>query len=227
MKTKIIGILTLLTAIFLPLNIVSQTIQPVNDEQKQRQIDAMENGSWNFAPGIFYWTWHKDYSGAKASVSIFPPDIKYKFSESRSNVKRCALPRTMSMANQKLVLDKTKAELDSITPLYTEEIARYAERIVDLSYPSFKGEFEKLQNSITGKLNMCLERSNGEMGKMVEAVLDENDLVCAQIQYIHKTGADYQIETTKRQIAYEEARQQMIEIDKASTKLLNYAIAHY
>lgn len=222
MKTEILGILTLLTATLIPQNIFSQTVQPVSDEQKQRQIDAMENGSWNFAPGWYYLLGHKDYSGAKYK---FP--LSVKFSESRSNVKRCGLTRTMSMANQKLVLDKTKAELDSITPLYTEEIARYAERIVDLSYPSFKGEFEKLQNSITGKLNMCLERSKGEMGKMVEAVLDENDLVCAQIQYIHKTGPDYQIETTKRQIAYEEARQQMIEIDKTSTKLLNYAIAHY
>lgn len=205
----------------------AQTITYNHDPQKYKQVDVIENGGWDFAPDLYYYTWHKKYSGASWHSSWKWPFFKIKFKETKSDVGRCGPTRSLAAITENDVLKKTKLELDSITPIYQEEMLRAADRNVDLAYQSFKDDFREMQESISSNLQFILERSKGKMNKAVTAYADVNDLLCERINYIHKTGLGIELENTKREIAYEEIRNDMQDLLKATNRLAYYTANHY
>mgnify|MGYP006964178331 CR=1 FL=1 len=44
-----------------------------------------------------------------------------------------------------------------------EELAREADRNVDLSYPAYKDEFNRMQDCITDGLLYCMKKSDGRL----------------------------------------------------------------
>ena len=90
--------------------------------------------------------------------------------------------------------------------LYKEELVREADRNVDLTLRSYKDEFNRMQDRITDGLLYCLKKSGGKLEYQVNELSRQNELLCADIAYIHKTGVGYELENAKRQQAYEEAK---------------------
>ena len=227
---KIFGILFLTSSLLLsPLNTYSQGVSVVNDNHKYKQLNSMENGGWGFAPDWYYYILHKNYSGAEMYWEwvAFVPVPHVRFKEEKSSQKRSFVPRAAQIPAVVDNRKRTQTELDSITPVYNEEMARAADRNVDLMYSQYKSDFEKMQTAISGCLTYSLNKSNGRLAEAVEAIRQENELVLSQVEYIHKTGIGYEMENAKRQTAYEEAREKMRKVLKLSTDLVYYSKVHY
>lgn len=211
------------------ISVRAQIVQPTYDEQKYKLWNSMENGEWDFDPGLWFYFLHKNYSGAslKWEWHGFKSGLKVRYDEDKSNIGRVMLPRAAHIAALYETKQKNREELDTITPLYNEEMERLADRLVDVTYPMYKEDFEKLQNNITKNLSYCLEKSNGNLAEVVALIQNANDLVLDEIEYIHKQGPDVQIENAKRQIAYEEAKKKLEAISSKAFKLVVYAKCHY
>lgn len=203
--------------------------QVVYDEQKWKQWNAIENGGWDFAPDGYYYLFHKNYSGAhwKWEWKGFKSGPVIRFDENDSNVKRTITERLAQVAASLDTKAKTQAELDTITPVYNEEMIRKAERNVDLMYSQYKDEFSKNQKTITSALSYCLSESKGELYEAVLILQNQNDIILSDIDYIHKTGVGYEMENAKRQIAYEEQLEKMEKLSSLAAKLLLYTKCHY
>ena len=98
---------------------------------------------------------------------------------------------------------------------------------MDLAYPAYKDEFNRMQDCITEGLLYCLKKSGGKLKYQVDELSRENEILCADIAYIHKTGVGYGLENAKRQQAYEEARQKMEKLVKRTANLCAVAATHY
>lgn len=208
----------------------SQNVTYRHDNQKYKQWNSMENGGWSFAPDWYYYTLHKNYSGAEMywtwTLGFIPvPHIRFK--ETNSNIKRIYDQRTLELAQQVLTKNQAQAHLDTITPVFNEEVIRNLDRNVDYSYTNYKDDFEKMQTHISETLSFCMERSKGDVSDMVELIQTENEILLNDIDYTHKTGINNEMENAKRQISYEEATIKMKELCNISSNLVLYTLAYY
>ena len=184
----------------------------VSDSEKQKQWKSMENGPWDFAPDWYYFFLHKKYSGAEMywKWDWFNSGFRVRFKEPKSDVKRIMPVRVT--AEEKL---------------YKEELAREADRNVDLMYATYKDEFNRMQDCITDGLLYCMQKSDGKFRYQVDELSRQNEILCADIAYIHKTGVGYGLENAKRQKAYEEAKFRMAELVNRTAHLCAVAATHY
>ena len=206
---KIIWIIIVCMA---PVLANGQTIQ--HDKQKEKQWKSMENGPWDFAPDWFYYLFHKDYSGGE-------------FKESNSNVKRIMPTRVTSEETQRQKEKKVEEEMEMIEELHQEEVERAADRNVDLVYSSFKDDFNRMQESISEGLLFCQQKSKGKLNYQVTQLSRQNDIICRNIEYIHRQGAGYELENAKRQKAYQEAKSDMEKLVSRVAHLVGMAQAYY
>lgn len=206
-----------------------QVYEIVHDEQKYSQLNSMENGGWNFKPDWYYYVMHKNYSGAKMKWKWqgFKSGFVIEFDETKSNQKRIITERAAQLVEAYEIKKRTQQELDTITPVFNEEMYRTAERNVDLVYSQYKNDFQRKQQVISEALNYCLNLSEGKLLESVALIQQRNDYILAQIDYIHKTGEGYELENTKRQIAYEEADKEMQKVMNACKNLVLYAKCYY
>ena len=184
-----------------------------NDKEKQRQWRSMENGPWDFAPDWYYFLLHKKYSGAEMywKWAGFQSGFRVRFKEHKSNVKRIMPTRVTAEETQRQKIKKVEEERQKMEELYQEELLREADRNVDLMFPSYKDEFNRM----------------GKLQYQVDELSRQNEILCADIAYIHKMGVGYGLENAKRQKAYEEARQKMEELVKRTANLCAVASTHY
>ena len=92
---------------------------------------------------------------------------------------------------------------------------------------SYKDEFNRMQDRITDGLLYCLKKSGGKLEYQVNELSRQNELLCADIAYIHKTGVGYELENAKRQQAYEEAKVKMEELVNRTAHLCAVVATHY
>lgn len=203
--------------------------RPAKDKEKARQWQSMENGPWDFAPDWYYFLLHKKYSGAEMywKWAGLNSGFRVRFKESKSNIKRIMPTRVVSEETQRQKVKKVEEERKYLEELYKEELLREADRAVDLAYPAYKDEFNRMQDCITEGLLYCLKKSGGKLKYQVDELSRENEILCADIAYIHKTGVGYGLENAKRQQAYEEARQKMETLVKRTANLCAVAATHY
>jgi hypothetical protein len=201
----------------------------VHDEQKEKQWKSMENGPWDFSPDWYYYFLHKDYSGAEKywKWKGFKSGYHIRFKENKSDVKRIMPTRMTSEETQNQKMKKAESERAYIEELYKEEVARTADRNVDLTYSSFKGDFNRMQESISDGLLFCLKKSKGKMKFQVEQLSKENEILCADIAYIHKTGVGYELENTKREKAYLKMKKRMETLVSRTAHLVGMAQVYY
>ena len=209
--------------------VTSEAQTLLHDSQKEKQWKSMENGPWDFAPDWYYWLMHNSYSGASTYWAWrgFHSGLHVRFRESDSNVKRIMPVRVTSEETQRQKVKKVNEEMKLVAELHKEEIAREADRSVDLVYGSFKDDFNRMQNSISEGLLYCMNRSNGKMKFQVNELSRQNEIICQNIAYIHKTGVGYELENTKREKAYIEAKQQMEELVSRTAHLVGMAKYYY
>ena len=205
----------------------AQTIQ--HDKQKEKQWKSMENGPWDFAPGWYYYFFHNGYSGAETywTWSGFKIGLHVRFKEQNSNVKRIMPTRIISEETQRQKEEKVKEEMEMIEELHQEEVERAADRNVDLVYSSFKDDFNRMQESIAEGLLYVEQKSKGKMNYQVTQLSRQNDMICRNIEYIHRQGVGYELENAKRQKAYMEAKSDMEKLVSRVAHLVGMAQAYY
>ena len=229
MKIRHITFAALLTAtLSLPLFISAKT-PSIHDNQKEKQWISMENGPWDFAPDWYYYFLHKNYSGAEMywKWAGFKSGYRVRFKEEKSNVKRIMPVRVTAEETQRQKLSQVEKERAHVEELYKEELLREADRTVDLTYATYKDEFNRMQDCISDGLLYCLHKSDGKLQYQVDEISRVNEVLCADIAYIHKTGPGYELENAKRQQAYEDAKKRMGELVSRTARLCAVAATHY
>lgn len=219
-------ILTIM-AVCLSLPVMAQ--HPTYDEEKEKQWKSMENGPWDFTPAWYYYFLHKKYSGAEKYWRWRGLKSGYhiRFKEDKSNVKRIMPTRVASEETQSQKMKKAEEERAYIEQLYQEEVARSADRNVDLVYPSFKDDFNRMQASISEGLLYCMKRSKGKLKFQVDELTRQNEVICQNIAYIHKTGVGYELENAKRQSAYQQYKKEMEQLVSRVAHLVGMAQNYY
>lgn len=200
------------------------------DEEKIKQIRAMEVTGWDFAPDWYYYLFHKGYSGAETywRWSGLKSGLRVRFKESKSNTKRVMPTRVLSEEAQRQKMKKANEEWDMTEELLTEELKKEADRNIDLTYSTmYKSDFENMQDEIADGLVYVMEKSKGKMSKTVDELSRENEVLCSNIAYIHKTGLGYELENSKRQKAYEEYKKDMEKLMKKVAYAALYADTHF
>ena len=222
---KRIGIL--FVACLLTAGANAQVIQ--HDEQKEKQWRSMENGPWNFAPDWYYYLFHKDYSGAETYWAWrgFKSGLHVRFKEEKSNVKRIMPTRVISEETQRQKEKKVEEEMALVKELHQEEVERAADRNVDLMYNMFKDDFNRMQERIAEGLLFVQQKTDGKMNYQVTELSRQNDIVCKNIEYIHRQGIGYELENAKRQKAYMEAKEEMEKLVSRVAHLVGMAQAYY
>ena len=220
---------TLLCLVMLTMPFSSFAQRPTRDKEKEKQWKSMENGPWNFAPDWYYYFLHNKYSGAEMywKWAGFNYGLRVRFKEKDSNVKRIMPTRVTAEETQRQKVKKVETERKHIEELYKEELVREADRSVDLTYASYKDEFDRMQDSITDGLLYCMKKSDGKLKYQVDELSRQNEILCSGIAYIHKTGVGYGLENAKRQQAYEEAKTKMQELVNQTAHLCAVAATHY
>lgn len=220
---------TLLCLVMLTMPFSSFAQRPTRDKEKEKQWKSMENGPWNFAPDWYYYFLHNKYSGAEMywKWAGFNSGFRVRFKEKDSNVKRIMPTRVTAEETQRQKVKKVETERKHIEELYKEELVREADRSVDLTYASYKDEFDRMQDSITDGLLYCMKKSDGKLKYQVDELSRQNEILCSGIAYIHKTGVSYGLENAKRQQAYEEAKTKMQELVNQTAHLCAVAATHY
>lgn len=229
MRTKTIVVIMFCTVLVVsPSGMVAKTPK-VHDDQKYKQWRSMENGPWDFAPDWYYYFLHKNYSGAEMywKWAGFKSGFRVRFKEEKSNVRRIIPVRVTAEETQRQKVKETEKERKYIEELYKEELAREADRITDITYVSYKEEFNRMQNCISDGLLYCLKKSNGALEYQVNEISRLNEVLCSDIAYIHKTGPGYELENAKRRQAYEEAKTKMEELVNRTAHLCAMAATHY
>ena len=213
----------------LPMGMSAQWVQISHDDQKEKQWKSMENGPWDFAPDWYYWLMHNSYSGASLHWRWrgFHSGLYVEFDESDSDVKRIMPVRVISEETQRQKVKKVNEEYEKIEELHKEEVARAADRNVDLSYATFKDDFNRMQDRITEGLLYCMTKSGGKMKYQVNEISKENEIVCQNIEYIHKQGIGYELENAKRQQAYADAKVKMEGLVSRVAHLVGMAQSYY
>lgn len=201
----------------------------VHDDQKEKQWKSMENGPWDFSPDWYYYFLHKNYSGAEMywKWAGFKSGYRVRFKEENSNVKRIMPVRVTAEETQRQKVGKVEDERKKVEELYKEELVREADRNVDLTYSSYKDEFNRMQDCITDGLLYCLKKSDGKLQYQVDELSRLNEVICGDIAYIHKTGVGYGLENAKRQQAYEDAKKRMSDLVGRTARLCAVAATHY
>ena len=151
--------LSILFALLFSTTVFAQ--MPVRDKQKEHQIRSMEQGHWDFSPDWWYYLFHKNYSGAHLEWHWrgFKSGYRVHFDESSSNVKTVGPRREAQLATLLLKKKIVETERKQIEELNKEEIARAADRNVDLVYGKYKDLFAGMQSSITEGITYCKIRS--------------------------------------------------------------------
>lgn len=211
----------------LPSELSAQGV--THDSEKEKQWKSMENGPWDFAPDWYYYFLHNGYSGAEMywKWAGFKSGFRVRFKEEDSNVKRIMPVRVTAEETQRQKAEKAEQERVRIEEHYKEELLREADRSVDLSYASYRDEFDCMQACISDGLLYCLKKSGGKLKRQVDELSRRNEVLCAGIAYIHKTGIGYGLENAKRQQAYEDAKTEMGVLVSRTAHLCAVAATHY
>ena len=219
--------LSILFTLFFSTAVFAQV--PVRDKQKENQIRSMEQGHWDFSPDWWYYLFHKNYSGAslKWHWRGLKSGYRVHFDESRSNVKAVGSRREAQLATLLLKKKIVETERKQIEELNKEEIARAADRNVDLVYGKYKDLFAGMQSSITEGLTYCMIRSKGKLSKSIKELTDRNEVITSNISYLRKTGIGYELENVKREKGFAQAKKDMEELVKKVTSLARVAKAFY
>lgn len=203
-------------SLFVP-EVFAQKITYLNDKAKTYQLRSMENGKWEFHPGLYYITLHKSYSGG------YWKGLNIRWDVGKSNVKQIAPVRASEVGLEAIAANMVQHQVDTIETLTKEETVRSAERMVDLMYVQYESRFNETFKAIDELTTIINTKSKGQLLEEALEIIEEKHLLQAEIDYIHETGPTKQMEQAKRQLAYEEVLKKLETLKTKSYKLAYYA----
>lgn len=198
-----------------------QEMTYINDKSKTYQLRSMENGKWEFHPGWYYVTLHKNYSGGYWKGFNIRWDVK------KSNVGQIEPVRASEVGMEALTASSVQHQIDSIQSIAQEETIRSAERMADAIYFQYESKFKDAFAGIDEYTTIANDKSNGKLLEDALKIIEERDLLQAEIDYIHETGPTKQMEQAKRQLAYEDVMKRLDALHEKSYKLAYYAQTLY
>lgn len=198
-----------------PQTVLGQSVSYLNDKSKTYQLRSMENGKWEFHPGLYYITFHKKYSGGYWKGLNIRWDVK----KGEGQIEPV---RASEVAIEALASNRVQSQIDSIEPIAKEETIRSAERMVDVVYVLYESDLKKAFEGIDELTKIANDKSNGILLDKALKIIEEKNLLISEIDYIHESGPTKQMEQAKRQLAYEEV---MTKVKKLYSK--SYNLAYY
>ena len=72
-----------------------------------------------------------------------------------------------------------------------------------------------------------LQQTNASQSESIRELTRQNEMICQDIAYIHRTGAGYGLENAKRQKAYQQYKKQMEEMVSRVAHLVGMAQNYY
>lgn len=216
-RLKLMSFIGIMTLLMISMNASAQTVTYLNDKSKTYQIRSMENGKWEFHPGLYYNTMHKKYSGG------YWKGLNIRWDASKSNVGQIYPQRLVQVAEEAVTAERVQHQIDSIKPIADEETLRSAERMVDLIYNQYESKFKKRFDQITEATDYAFERGNQRIVDTAIKLREERDLIQEEIDYVHEQGPTKQMEQAKRQLAYEDILKKLDELREFSYNLAYYA----
>lgn len=194
----------------------AQKVSKVHDKAKFYQYRSMEipGEKWNFHPGWWYAILYPGYSGGSINWKF-----QVKFKESKSTVGRIGPTRIAEATMETLTSEHLTHQVDSIKEIAIEETAAAAERQQNLIYYKYQSVFNDLFQKIDNMLsNIETNNFDGYLTPYINALIDERTQLKEEISYINGVGPMYQMETAKRQIAFEEVEAKLSDLsDRAFT----------
>ena len=192
---------------FFASDTMAQKMTTLNDKSKTYQLRSMENGKWEFHPGWYYLMTHKSYSGG------YWKGLNIKWDVKKSNVGQISSVRASEVILEAEASNRIQCQIDTIESLAKEETIRSAERMIDAVYILYEDKLTTIINT----------NSKGKLLDDALAIIDDRDLIKAEIDYIHETGLTMQMEQAKRQLAYEEVLDKLHKLYDKSYRLAYYA----
>lgn len=174
-----------------------------HDEELNKIWTSIENGEWKFSPNFYFHLFHKNYSGATGGIFGKGYDV------SKSNVGQLSPVRAEIETLLFRIHDRTKEEEARLKPLWEEDQLKQADRMVDLIYPMYQDIFNDMQNKISDALTLCIHYSKGRMQWQIQELIKDNDILCANIEYLHKSGPGNELSNSRRQQGYEDNKEAM------------------
>ena len=203
--------------------------RPAKDKEKARQVAVHGERSLGFCTGLVLLLPAQEIfrCGNVLEVGRIPIRLPGALQGAQIQRETHHATRVTAEETQRQKIKKVEEERQKMEELYQEELLREADRNVDLMFPSYKDEFNRMQDCITDGLLYCMQKSKGKLQYQVDELSRQNEILCADIAYIHKMGVGYGLENAKRQKAYEEARQKMEELVKRTANLCAVASTHH
>lgn len=184
----------------------SQKVTFVHDKAKFYQLRSMEipGEKWDFHPGWWYAILHPGYSGGSISFKL-TNFFGVNFDEKKSTVGRIGYTRIAEAAMETLASEHLTHQVDSIKAIAIEETLAAAERQQNLIYYKYQSVFNDSFQKIDIMLNqISIDNFDGYLTPYINSFLDERTQLKEEISYINGVGPMHQMETAKRQIAFEE-----------------------
>lgn len=206
----------ILLSLFVSFEAGAQKMTYKNDKSKTYQLRSMENGKWEFHPGLYYVTLHKSYSGGYWKFLNIRWDVK------KSNVGQVFEVRAAEVLLESEANRQVQCQIDTVENLAKEETLRSAERMIDGIYLLYDDKFKQLFSGIDELTSLINEYSKGKLLSDALDIIEEKKLLQSEVDYIHETGPTRQMEQAKRQLAYEDV---LKKLNKLYTK--SYNLAYY
>lgn len=209
----------LICALFCTPLSYSQKATFVHDKAKFYQYRSMEvpGEKWDFHPGWWYAVLYPGYSGGSINWKL-----QVKFKESKSTVGRIGPTRIAEAAMETLTSDHLTHQVDSIKEVALEETIAAAERQQNVIYYKYKSAFDEAFQKIDQMLNqISIDNFDGYLTPFIDSFLDERTQLKEEISYINGIGPMYQMETAKRQIAFEEVEAKLSDMKKRVYNILS------
>ena len=215
-------VITLLISVGIGIGCKAQTVDfTYHDEDINKIWTSMENGKWQFSPNFYFHLLHAKYSGATGGW--FGKGYKV----SKSDVGQISPIRLENATFLGQIQTRSKEEEARLKDLWEEDKLKQADRMVDLVYPMYKDIFNEMQDKISDALTLCIHYSKGKMQWQIEQIVMENDIVCANIEYLHKNGLGNELSNSRRQQGYEDNKEAMNKIVSRATILAALAKSLY
>ena len=202
---------------FFASDTMAQKMTTLNDKSKTYQLRSMENGKWEFHPGWYYLMTHKSYSGG------YWKGLNIKWDVKKSNVGQISSVRASEVILEAEASNRIQCQIDTIESLAKEETIRSAERMIDAVYILYEDKFKEIFDRIDELTTIINTNSKGKLLDDALVIIDNRDLIKAEIDYIHETGLTMQMEQAKRQLAYEEVLDKLHKLYDKSYRLAYYA----
>ncbi len=193
-----------------------------HDREKYLQWRSMEKGPIDYSPALYYYTFHKSYSGYhwKWEWHGFKSGLRLRINESKAKGKPVLPKRVEQAALAELNYQEAEGQELDMKARQDAELLKAADRTIDAAWVLYKSDFDRLAKDISFCLLDILRRDPKST-----LVVNEYNMryqnIAEGIEVLHKSH----VENAKRQegyIAFQKKLEKLRETIIAYDRMLIY-----